>query len=267
MVITDRSSAGIFLSCAELRGVRDASQILLSPGEYQDRDEWRSIALRAVMNCLGADMGFFMYRSGAGVTDTIEQDIPRVDEYPARVLSFALRLGLWERQQEQCVWSRPTLWGRHLREMFKSEYYVDYVKALRGFDTVGLTVPIDKMGGLATFHLFHGSERGVRFGERGLALLRLIEPSFRVGVSLSLNVGPRALRGLQDGPDIRETLPMLSDRERAVVEMLAARRTNREIAAGLGVAVGTVKRHVENILQKVGVRSRRDIEPLLDRRD
>src|SRR6185503_6426740 len=109
MVTADRSSVGIFLSSAELRGVREASRTLLSPGEYQDPDEWRSVALRAVMNCLGADMGFFMYRSGTGITDTIEQDIPRVDEYPTRVLSFARKLGLWERQQDQCVWSRPTL--------------------------------------------------------------------------------------------------------------------------------------------------------------
>lgn len=219
------------------------------------------------MNCLGADMGFFMYRSGTGVTDTVEQDIPRVEEYPTRVLSFALRLRLWERQQQQCVWSRPTLWGRHLQEMYRSEYYLDYVRALRGFDTVGLTVPIDKSGGLATFHLFHDSERGVRFGERGLELLRLIEPSFRVGVSLSLKGPTGASQTSQKRADIRETLPMLSDRERAVVEMLAARRTNQEIAEALGVARGTVKRHVENILQKVGVHSRRDIAPLLDHRE
>jgi DNA-binding CsgD family transcriptional regulator len=149
--------------------------------------------------------------------------------------------------------------------MFRSEYYLDFVRPLRGFDTIGLTVSVDKEGSLATFHLHHASERGVRFGERGLALLRLIEPAFRVGVSLSLSGSAPTPLHRRRARDLKSVLPMLSSRELAVVEMLGARHTNREIAAALGVAPGTIKRHVENILQKTGVRSRRDIEPLLDR--
>ena len=51
----------------------------------------------------------------------------------------------------------------------------------------------------------------------------------------------------------------LTAREREVAVLLAARRTNAEIAAALGVAVPTARHHVERVMSKLGVASRRDI--------
>jgi LuxR family maltose regulon positive regulatory protein len=48
----------------------------------------------------------------------------------------------------------------------------------------------------------------------------------------------------------------LTDREREVLRLLAAGRSNQAIAEELVVAVGTVKRHVSNIMSKLGVQSR-----------
>lgn len=50
--------------------------------------------------------------------------------------------------------------------------------------------------------------------------------------------------------------PVLTVRETEVLELLAAGRTNREIAAALVVAEPTVRRHVANIYRKVGTRNR-----------
>ncbi|MHA6783467.1 ATP-binding protein [Pseudonocardia saturnea] len=50
--------------------------------------------------------------------------------------------------------------------------------------------------------------------------------------------------------------PALTVREAEVLELLAAGRTNREIAAALVVAEPTVRRHVANIYRKVGTRNR-----------
>ncbi len=49
---------------------------------------------------------------------------------------------------------------------------------------------------------------------------------------------------------------MLSDRELAVLRLVAAGRTNEEIAGALFLAVGTVKKHTHNIYGKLGVRNR-----------
>ncbi|QCR43964.1 two-component system response regulator [Curtobacterium sp. SGAir0471] len=48
----------------------------------------------------------------------------------------------------------------------------------------------------------------------------------------------------------------LSDRELEVLRLVAAARSNAEIAADLGLAVGTVKRHVYNVYRKLDVGTR-----------
>jgi LuxR family maltose regulon positive regulatory protein len=48
----------------------------------------------------------------------------------------------------------------------------------------------------------------------------------------------------------------LSDREVAVLELLAGGCTNREIARKLFIALGTVKAHVASVYRKLGVHSR-----------
>lgn len=48
----------------------------------------------------------------------------------------------------------------------------------------------------------------------------------------------------------------LSNREVEVLRLVAAARSNAEIAADLGLAVGTVKRHVYNVFRKLDVASR-----------
>jgi LuxR family maltose regulon positive regulatory protein len=49
---------------------------------------------------------------------------------------------------------------------------------------------------------------------------------------------------------------VLTEREKEVLRLLAAGRSNQAIAQELVVAVGTVKRHVSNIMSKLGVQSR-----------
>lgn len=52
----------------------------------------------------------------------------------------------------------------------------------------------------------------------------------------------------------------LTRRELEVVHLLSRRRSNREIAAMIGVSLSTAKRHTENILGKLGLRSRFEVE-------
>jgi DNA-binding NarL/FixJ family response regulator len=57
-------------------------------------------------------------------------------------------------------------------------------------------------------------------------------------------------------PPQPERLAFLTERERAILALLAQGQTNQEISDGLAISVGTVKNHISNILSKLDVRDR-----------
>jgi two-component system response regulator DesR len=57
-------------------------------------------------------------------------------------------------------------------------------------------------------------------------------------------------------PKARQPAPLLSDREREVLEEIAAGATNREIAERLFLSPHTVKEHTSAVYRKLGARNR-----------
>ncbi len=75
--------------------------------------------------------------------------------------------------------------------------------------------------------------------------------------SVAARVVARVAALPDDGPRRPQPLVVpLSDRELAVLRLLAEGGSNREIAAALYLAEGTVKNHVTNVLAKLGARDR-----------
>src|SRR5690349_14318710 len=56
----------------------------------------------------------------------------------------------------------------------------------------------------------------------------------------------------------RRPEPRLTERQREVLERIAAGKTNAQIADELGIAFDTVKMHVSNVLAELGVASREE---------
>jgi DNA-binding NarL/FixJ family response regulator len=131
------------------------------------------------------------------------------------------------------------------------------VATLRRIRREGLRTPVVVVargatcGTAARQALNAGAEAFVRADESEQALAPALH-----AVMAGLVCAPREVRRLV-------AKPTFSHREKEVLELLVAGRTNREIAKRLYLAESTVKSHVASVFAKLGVRSRKDAAALL----
>jgi len=168
-------------------------------------------------------------------------------------------------------------WG--LRLMLGEQAWVERCLAARdGAEAVALARRYEPQ--VALVDLFVGDESGARICER----LRLEVPRTRVLlISGAGRISPNAARAAGASGFVSKDLPaaalaeavravglgrdvfppqhdqpgpLLSDREREVLDLIAAGATNREIAAALYLSPHTVKEHTSSLYRKLGVRGR-----------
>jgi DNA-binding NarL/FixJ family response regulator len=138
---------------------------------------------------------------------------------------------------------------------------LDVLRELAGRDSLPPTII------LTTFDDDELVLAGIKCGARGyllkdVALADLVAAIKTVAVGGSIvkpAVTQRLLKGLENLQNQFSSLDQpdpLTDRETEILRLMAGGYSNKEIANSLGVAEGTVKNHVSNILSKMGVRDR-----------
>jgi DNA-binding NarL/FixJ family response regulator len=141
---------------------------------------------------------------------------------------------------------------------------------LSGLDVLKELSKADKLPPTIILTTFDDHElvlEGIKAGARGYLLkdvslselVNAVKTVAEGGSIVKPAVTQRLLKGLEnlqtdfyslDQPD------PLTERETEILRLMAGGYSNKEIANSLGVAEGTVKNHVSNILSKMGVRDR-----------
>jgi DNA-binding CsgD family transcriptional regulator len=128
----------------------------------------------------------------------------------------------------------------------RTALYGDYYRAIR-IDHV-MAVPIHVDGRYVVSFVLNRSRR--EFSERERECLEVIRPHlgalYRFGVAIR-----RADERFADAA----SLP-LTPRERGVLQWVAAGKTDRDIAAILGISPRTVHKHLQRVYEKLGVETR-----------
>jgi DNA-binding CsgD family transcriptional regulator len=131
------------------------------------------------------------------------------------------------------------------RQWHSAALYSDYYRAQEFEHQLALCLPIPPQphaGPGRTIRMAFFRPRGRDFSERDRALLALLRPHLH--------------RAYLDAERRRHPAPQLTPRQWELLRLVAAGRTNAQIARQLGVSEGTVRIHLQNIYARLHVSSR-----------
>jgi DNA-binding CsgD family transcriptional regulator len=123
------------------------------------------------------------------------------------------------------------------RELVRSAFYIEGWRPIGVTDELKLRLRTEPSR-VAGFSLLGAS----RFSERDRVVLSLLAPHLSRA---------RDRRGFD-----ASALSRLTSREKEVLALVDRGRTNKQIAASLGIEAGTVRKHLENAFAKLGVHTR-----------
>jgi DNA-binding CsgD family transcriptional regulator len=236
------------LGAADFRG---ALEFLEVAGEVDGVDPFPEPVLAALRRLIPADIVSYgeLDRGGAGWRTGVRwQGVPHADVTPG-ICDAHLRFTY---QKPNPPWApaagRSARWSDLLsrRRLQRLDVYAEVGKPL-GAEyqlELWLLTPDGVAGGFS----FDRCERD--FNERDLQVLDTLRPHL---VQLWRNA---SLRTVASARLRAHAAGLLTPREREILAWVARGKTNREIAAVLYLAPGTVGKHLDNVYAKLGVGSR-----------
>ncbi len=186
------------LSSHEQRTVANAIRVLASP--VVTATGWMEDALR-VTSAVGNGTSVCVVPPAlAGRPDGFHLDSPTL---PANVLKdydryfpYLVETGAFERSVRQRVVSRRMAYGDRYDEIIRSEYTHDFLRPVRSFDAITMTVPLvarPRTHRDVVQLAFVSHEPYRPYGDRHLDLARLLHPALEAGIATLQHV--RKVRG------------------------------------------------------------------------
>ena len=216
--------------------------------------DFRAKALRTACALVGGDKGVWTER------DRVTNDVRiLVDPVPNELLGLTDARERYMAQHPVMAHlmstdrSEPRLISDFLTrtEFHRLGLYGEFFRPLGVEDQ--LTVSLSGTRTLAGVSVDRGRHS---FSEDDREILTMLQPHLAAAYDNALRYS-RALAHQRDGEATSvAALNRLTDRQREVLALIAAGRTNTQIATQLGLSFDTVRKHVENILARLGVSNR-----------
>ena len=184
--------------------VAAATRALVSPLGAPSFEDWLREVNRTLKELLWADKASFMFPLSSGELRTASDELPSpvLQTYMREKLpEIDRRWGVRKRTVQLGAFNRALIYGDDLAELYRSEYYNEYLVPNHAFDTIGMATPVGSPDNVVNLYFHHDRPTGRRFGSRGLALMRMLYPAFRAGVhaSSTFAIGREGLAALLDG--------------------------------------------------------------------
>lgn len=167
------------------------------------------------------------------------------------------------------------LYDRHMPDVLLMDIQMPGTDGLSAAESILAAHPDARIVLLTTFSDDDYIVRALRIGAKGYLIkqdVATIAPALRsamagqsvlggeiVGKMGALVHNPSASTQREGTQNARDAFAELTDRERAIAELVARGFDNREIAATLYLSEGTVRNHISFILQKLQLKNRTQI--------
>lgn len=177
----------VTLSSTDLDALGLTLRLLASPLDHGGVDGWRRAVNDDLRRLLGADSAAFLLpMPGVAPIYSAEHAPDEIGRYPETTPPAAAGgVPVWDRAVGVGVGRLAEVYGEALPAYHASAYHNEYAAPNKAHDALGVFVPLVAPGsgpGMASVQLWHDGPQGRRFGDREVALMRLIYPAFRTGV-------------------------------------------------------------------------------------
>jgi DNA-binding CsgD family transcriptional regulator len=140
------------------------------------------------------------------------------------------------------------------REFHRLGLYGEFFRPLGVEDQLTVTVASRSSLRPAAISAHRGRQG---FDDDDRALLGLLRPHLIAARTNAIRFSAAlSARPWSAGPDAQALLERLTERQREILAQLSTGRTNSQIASALYISPGTVRKHLEHILQRLGVPTR-----------
>jgi len=149
-------------------------------------------------------------------------------------------------------------WRQHQPDVTLMDLSMPVMNGVEAIAAIRAEFPAARIIALTTWDGDADIQRALEAGARGYLLKDMVSDEVANAIR-QVHSGVRAIPG-EVARRLTEFTPRvdLTERELEVLTLLAAGRSNRDIAAAIGRTEGTVKVHVLHILQKLGADDRTD---------